>query len=122
MGAMKHLILATALVLSAVPALAQQEEEPSGFGLIGEGAGQILQGLRQEAAPAIDGLADLGAGVLPTVTAIVHELGPGFFETFAAVDSIANYEAPEFLPNGDILVRREAGAPAWTPPETSPAP
>jgi len=112
---MKHLILAASILVLATPAFAQ-EEEPSGFGLITEGAGQILQGFRDEAAPAIDGLADLGAGVLPTVTAIVRELGPGFFETFAQVDSIANYEAPAFLPNGDIVVRRSPDAPAWTPP------
>lgn len=105
--------------LLAAPALAQDAEEPSGFDLIGEGASQLFQGFASEAAPALDGLVgglpDWGAEVFPTVTAIVTEMGPGFFTVFREVDSLANYEAPAIQPNGDILIRRSEGAPAWTP-------
>lgn len=38
---------------------------------------------------------------------------------FKDIDSIENYEAPEVLPNGDILIRRRGDAPPW-PPEESP--
>lgn len=125
---MKQILLSLAVLAAATPALAQ--EEPSGFDLIGQGAGQILQGLASEAAPAIDGLTqglpEWGAEVFPTVSAIVSDLGPGFFDVFREVDSLANYEAPAIQPNGDILIRRSSDAPGWTPPavavETTSAP
>lgn len=116
MGRMRQILLAPAFALLALPALAQ-EAEPEGFGRIGEGAGEILQGLREEAAPAIAGLSDLSADVISTVRVIVTEVGPGFFDVFREVDAIRNYEAPAFLPSGDIVIRRSPGAPAWTPPE-----
>jgi hypothetical protein len=115
---MRPILLPLAFLAAATPALAQ--DEPSGFDLIGEGAGQILQGLAAEAAPAIDGLTgglpDWGAEVFPTVTAIVSDLGPGFFDVFREVDSLANYEAPTIQANGDILIRRSPDAPAWASP------
>lgn len=125
------LLLAALLAAAApavAPAVAQDAEgpqgEPSGFDLIGQGAGQLLQGFAAEAAPALDGIAqglpdwgaDWGAEVFPTVTAIVTEMGPGFFAAFRQVDSLANSEAPALQPNGDILIRRSEGAPEWTPP------
>ncbi|MEM7500250.1 MAG: hypothetical protein AAF371_19995 [Pseudomonadota bacterium] len=33
------------------------------------------------------------------------------------VDDPRYYEAPVFLPNGDIVIRRRADAPPWEPPE-----
>ena len=45
--------LAAALAaLLAAPALGQDAEEPSGFDLIGQGAGRIVQGFAAEAVPA----------------------------------------------------------------------
>ena len=119
---MKPILLLLAASVAATPALAQ--DEPSGFDLIGEGAGQILQGLASEAVPALDGLTQglpaWGAEVFPTVTAIVSDLGPGFFDVFREVDSLTNYEAPAIQPNGDVLIRRSPDAPAWTPPAAEP--
>ena len=114
---MKHLALLPALLLAA-PAPAQEADPPgpSGLDLIGEGAGQILQGLREDAQPALDGLAGLGAEAVPTLRVLVAEWGPGFLDVFRQVDSVANYEAPAIQPDGDILIRRRPGAPEWTPP------
>jgi hypothetical protein len=124
---MKPRLLTLAVLAASVAATsAPAQDEPSGFDLIGEGAGQILQGLASEAAPAIDGLTqglpEWGAEVVPTVTAIVSDLGPGFFDVFREVDSLANYEAPAIQPNGDILIRRSPDAPAWDPPAAEGAP
>lgn len=112
---MRPLALALPLLL-ATPAAAPAQDAPSGLDLIGEGAGQILQGLREEAAPAIDGLQGVGIEALGTIRTIVAEMGPGFFDVFNRVDAIANYDAPVILPNGDILIARSPDAPEWSPP------
>lgn len=47
------------------------------------------------------------------------------FETmkvFEDIDGIENYERPEILPNGDILIRRREDAPPWPPEDRAPAP
>ncbi len=36
------------------------------------------------------------------------------------VDDLSNYEAPEVLPNGDIIIRRKPDAPDRPAPETEP--
>ena len=38
----------------------------------------------------------------------------------AVIDDIGNYDMPEFLPNGDIIIRRSPDAPPFTPPATEP--
>jgi hypothetical protein len=38
-------------------------------------------------------------------------------DTLEQVDSLENYEPPEVLPNGDIIIRRRGDAPPWQPPE-----
>ena len=45
-------------------------------------------------------------------------MGPAFVDVFDRVDSITNYQPPEILPNGDILIRRNPDAPAWPPAES----
>ena len=122
---MRHMIPLALAAALATPAAAQEAaEDPGGFGLIQEGAGQILRGLADEAAPVIDDLSGIGADLLPTFRAIALEMGPAFVAVFSQVDAIANYEPPAFLPNGDIVLRRRDDAPAWTPPEAEvePAP
>ncbi len=39
---------------------------------------------------------------------------------FEDIDSVENYEAPEVLPNGDIILRRRSDAPPWPPAEPPP--
>jgi len=39
---------------------------------------------------------------------------------FEDIDGIENYEMPEVLPNGDIIIRRRDDAPPWPPGETAP--
>lgn len=104
-----------ALLLLPTAALAQDEPGP-----IREGAGMLLRGLVEEAQPAIDGIAefgaDIGADVLPTFRVLAREMGPAFVDVFGRIDAIENYEGPVLMPNGDVLIRRRADAPAWEPP------
>ena len=122
MGGMERLIpLALAAALLAAPATAQEEE---GNALIEEGVDLLFRGLLEEVAPPLQELAGIGQDILPTFQLLAQEMGPAFAEVIEQVDSIANYEPPAFAPNGDIVLRRRADAPAWTPPlaEADPAP
>lgn len=111
---MRNLIPIALIAALAVPAAAQEPSD--GMGLIQEGADRLLQGLIDEARPALEDLAGIGAEMLPTFRLIAQEMGPAFVDIFSQVDSIANYDPPVFLPNGDIVLRRHDDAPAWTPP------
>ena len=79
--------LALLLALIAVPAAAQ-DVEPDGRGLMERGVEMMMRGLLEEMAPAIE---DLGT----TMGALEGVIG-----------RMSEYEAPEVLPNGDILIRR----------------
>ena len=54
---------------------------------------------------------------------MMREVGPtieglgALIETLDRVDSLENYEKPEILPNGDIVIRRKPGAPPLQLPE-----
>ena len=62
-----------------------------------------------------EGLEEMG----PAFAEFAQSVGPAFAEMLDQVDDFRNYDAPEFLPNGDIVIRRKPDAPAWQPdPET----
>jgi len=48
----------------------------------------------------------------PTLDGFMDTLG-----TLEQLDSLENYEPPDILPNGDIIIRRRGDAPPWQPPE-----
>lgn len=77
--------LALALILLAVPASAQDE----GRGLVERGAETMMRELLREMVPAIRDL----EGTLGLLDGVLGEIG--------------EYEAPEVLPNGDIIIRRK---------------
>jgi hypothetical protein len=116
--------LALAAALLAAPATAQDAaEEP---GLIEQGVEMMFRGLLEEASPAIGELAGIGQDLLPALELFGEEIGPAIAETLGQIDSIAYYELPVIEPDGDIVIRRRADAPAWVPPppevEATPAP
>ena len=88
---MRPLLIAALLPL---PALAQEGKESidEGFDLLGRGLGLLMEGLAEEMAPALDDM----ARTLMLLEGIVGEVG--------------EYEAPEMLPNGDIIIRRKVPA------------
>lgn len=97
----------------------QGEEVEEGFSLMEEGAKLLLKGLMAEMEPTLDDMAKALADLEPAL----RELQPKMLELLALVDDLKNYEAPERLGNGDILIRRKPDAPAPPPlPERAPDP
>ncbi len=114
-GSMKHIALALALSLSALPAAAQETEE--GFDLMEEGAKLLLRGLMTEMEPALRELEDFADEVGPAMKLLADEMGPALAELMSQIDDIRNYDPPEILPNGDIIIRRRPEAPEFEPGE-----
>lgn len=112
------LIPAIALTLALSPVAA--DEAPSGdmdegFNLMEEGARLLLRGLISEMDPAIEELRGLAEEMGPQMQLFAEEMGPAFAELMATMDDLRNYEAPEILPNGDIIIRRREAAPEFVP-------
>ena len=119
---MKKLVLL--LSLAATPLWAEDPANPEvdkGFSLMEEGAKLLLKGLMSEMEPALDEMGKALSGVEPAL----KELQPKLLELLALVDDLTNYQAPERLQNGDILIRRKPGAPqppALPVPDSLPEP
>jgi len=79
-----------------------QTEEP---GLIGEGLRLLFEGLLKEMEPALD---EMGRAM--------KDLEPMARELAELLGDVRNYDPPERLPNGDIIIRRKPGAPPPPPP------
>ncbi|AUH34150.1 hypothetical protein [Paracoccus tegillarcae] len=75
-----------------------------GAGLIGRGMDMLFRNLMNEMAPEIEGMSQDLAGALSM-------MGPALSDLSVLVDDIANYQTPERLENGDIVIRRKPGAP-----------
>ncbi|HMO07073.1 MAG TPA: hypothetical protein PKD10_05420 [Paracoccaceae bacterium] len=101
--------LALALLLP-LPALAQ-EEAP---GLMERGARMFLEGLMKEMEPALD---EMGSA-LREIEPALRDMGPALRQLVELMGDVRHYEAPERMPNGDILIRRKPGAPP--PPAAAP--
>lgn len=89
----------------AAPDPAPQADPQS---LIEQGATLLFRGILSELAPEIEGL----TGDMDDAMAA---LGPALGDLSRLVDDIGNYELPERLENGDILIRRKADAPPPPP-------
>ncbi len=89
---MKRILPLTLSICLALPAAAQEEEEPGirdGFGLLSEGSRMILEGLMGEMQPFME-----------------DQMIPLLQDLSGMIDDMSAYHAPEVLPNGDILIRR----------------
>ncbi len=98
------MIICAACAATAVPAGA---EEDTGKSLMERGAELFLEGLRQEMEPAIDDLRGLADQFGPTMQSFMQEMGPALADLAAQVQDWSVYEAPEILPNGDIIIRKK---------------
>ena len=116
------LILAAALSLPVVviaqqwtPPGADQDPAPesdsgddSGSSVFERGMESFMQNMLKEAEPHLERLGrDLGD--------TVNSLRPVLGDIGALMDDVKNYQAPERLENGDILIRRRADAPPPPP-------
>lgn len=99
------LLLAAALALTSPAVLAQEapvpptaDEAPS---LMERGAELFLRGLMNEMEPS-----------LREMEGALKEMQPEVQKLLDLMGDIRNYELPEKLPNGDILIRRKPALPA----------
>lgn len=114
---MNRTLAILALCLPLSPALAQEAPPPpsgdveEGVDLLEEGAKLLLRGLLSEMEPALD-----------EMERALTEMEPAVRELIALIGDMRNYEAPEKLSNGDIIIRRKVPlAPAPDgPPGLSP--
>lgn len=125
---MKRLLPITAfvLVLPLGSLLAQEEENAPGergLSLMERGAQLFMEGIMNEAEPALEGLSDLADKMRPAMRDFARTMGPKLRELVDEVDDWNAYQAPEILPNGDIIIRRKPDHPMLPPDEpTEPAP
>jgi hypothetical protein len=105
--------LLTVAALTAFVAAAQvyeppKAEQPESGNSVESGIEQFLNRLLGEAQPHLDRLGrDLGE--------TLGSVGPVFQDIGKLMDDVGNYQAPERLENGDILIRRRADAPPPPP-------
>jgi hypothetical protein len=107
------LIAPVCATLTFAPLAAQEAPPEEDFGgkLIEEGAKLLLRGLMSEAEPMLD---DMGRA-LNEMEPFLREMGPKLMVLVDLMGDAENYEVPERMPNGDILIRRKAGAPPPPP-------
>jgi hypothetical protein len=108
---MKKIALILLLSLPLSPAMAQDAPADDGFSLMEEGAKLLFRGLMSEMEPALDEMGKALSGMEPAL----KDLQPKMMELLALIDDLQNYQAPERLENGDILIRRKTDAPAPPP-------
>lgn len=105
---------AFALCLILLPGLAVAEED-RGLTLMERGAQMFMEGILKEMEPAIDDFADLADQMGPALRNFAEDMGPRLGALMEEVEDWSLYEAPEVLPNGDIIIRRKPDEPKETP-------
>ncbi len=113
---MRDVFAASLTVLLLAPPLGAQETEPPS--LMERGAQLFFEGLMEEMAPALDELGALMEEAGPALQQFLAEMGPKLRGVLEEVEDWSAYEAPEVLPNGDIIIRRKPDAPEL--PEAAP--
>ncbi|MDX1743130.1 MAG: hypothetical protein R3186_05985 [Ruegeria sp.] len=93
--------------LSAALAFAAQAEENTGKSLMEQGAELFFEGLRKEMEPALEDLQGLVGKFGPAMQSFFQEMGPALAELADEIEDWSAYEAPEMLPNGDIIIRKK---------------
>lgn len=107
---MKQLLIPAfvAVSLTACPLAAQDQEGENGSSLMERGAELFWKGLREEMAPSLQ---ELMSKIGPSMQSFLAEMGPALAEIADKVEDWSRYEAPEILPNGDIIIRRKPDLP-----------
>ena len=112
---MKHPVFTALTILAlSLPAAAQETEEPS---LLERGAKLFLEGLLQEMEPALDDLQGMTEEFEPALRDFAQRMGPALSDLMGQVGDLSQYELPEVLPNGDIIIRRKVIPDTETQPD-----
>lgn len=115
-----------ALMLAVAPLQAQddapseppkQDSTDEGLSLMERGARMFLDGMRREMEPALRDLGDMLATMGPAMQEFLQEMGPAMAALLDRVGDLSAYQAPELLPNGDIIIRRKPEAGPLPPPQ-----
>lgn len=96
------LALTVAVMAPALPVRAQSDED-----LLRRGLELFLEGLQDEMDNRLDEWKDLADEVGPALRQFLLEMGPALSDLMGEVQDWSRYEAPEMLPNGDIIIRRK---------------
>ena len=110
---MKQIILSGFFVVAGLSAVQAEELAP---GLIERGAQMFLKGLIQQLQPALKDLDALSGSLEPALRSFTTEMAPFLRDLLQQVDDWSVYEAPEVLPNGDIILRKKIVPPISVPP------
>ncbi len=105
--------LCVMLAVQPMAALAQdaQRDREEGLSLVERGMRQLFNGLIEELEPALEDMAGDMAKAMKELEPIARQLAD-------LIGDAKNYDAPERLENGDIIIRRKADAPP--PPDLPP--
>ena len=104
---MKQIAAALVLSLSLTPAVAQDSEVEDGLSLMERGAQMLFEGLMSEMEPRLQELEGMARELEPKFRDMMSKMGPALADLADMVDDFSNYEAPEMLDNGDIIIRRK---------------
>ena len=110
---MKHALPFALMLVFASPALAENQTPNDLSPNFGEGANQLFGDLLNDLAPLFEGMEELGNDLGEEIGPLLDDLNSSIAEGFEGLNA---YHPPEFLPNGDIIIRRKQ------PGETAPTP
>lgn len=115
---MKQIAPLLLVALMAGPVAAQDvapDDKSEGLSLIERGAEIFLRGLMKDLEPTFEDFRTMAEEFGPQMQALLLEMGPKLEALANQIDDIRNYDSPELLPNGDIIIRRKTDAPDWSP-------
>ena len=114
-------ILAMATMLAATLSLGEQARsqvtpapeitEDSNREKILRGWDSLVEGLQDELTPGLEALRDWADMAGPALESFLEEMGPALTEVINNVRDWTQYETPEILDSGDIIIRRKQDAP-----------
>ena len=117
------------LICLALPVGAQDQPAPpvgppdavdQGLSLLEQGARSLLRGLAEDLGPGLHEMRrslDAMKPALDDMGTALAGLRPMAENLLALMDDIGNYQPPERMPNGDILIRRKPDLPLPPPAE-----
>ena len=100
------LILTLGLAVAPVARAQEAVPEDDGGTLMQRGMELFFDGLREEMSPALREMQELFKSYGPSMRHFMVEMGPGLSDIFEKVDDWTEYDAPEMLDNGDIIIRK----------------